>query len=275
VRRTYLRDDLARAWSDGDLFERVASLDGEVYRAVADRRTLRIEVDGRGYFAKIHRGAGWSEIVKNLVTGRLPVIGAGNEYAACRHLERSGVAAPTVAAFGERGWNPARRFSFVVCDALEDRIDLETLSADWVRSPPDGLTRRRLVMAVATFVRALHAAGVVHRDLYICHLLADRQALQQGRVQLAVLDLHRAQIHGAIPRRWLRRDLAALLFSVLDLPVSRREWLRFVRVYRGRPLPDVWREEGPFWNRVYRRALALYRKGRRKGLVTGRWQNHP
>jgi heptose I phosphotransferase len=41
-------------------------LQGEVFRELEGRRTLRTEVAGRGYFVKIHRGAGWAEIVKNL-----------------------------------------------------------------------------------------------------------------------------------------------------------------------------------------------------------------
>ena len=32
-----------------------------------------------------------------------------------------------------------------------------------------------------------------------------------------------------LPQRWRLRDLAALLFSTLDLGYSRRDWLRFVR----------------------------------------------
>jgi heptose I phosphotransferase len=269
VREIFLREDLARAWGREHLFERVRNLDGEVFRAVADRRTLRFTTGGRAYFAKIHQGAGWGEIFKNLITGRLPVVGARNEYEACRHLERAGIKAPTVAAFGERGWSPAARFSFVVCDALEGRESLEELANRWDAAPPTPLEQRRLVMAVAAFARAMHAAGVVHRDFYICHLLLDRDAYRSGRVDLAVIDLHRAQIHQRPPARWLRRDLAALLFSTLDLPLSRRSWLRFVRAYRGRPLREVLREEGPFWAAVYERAVALYGKGRRKGLVKG------
>ncbi|MEQ8858385.1 MAG: lipopolysaccharide core heptose(I) kinase RfaP [Pseudomonadales bacterium] len=270
--RLYLRDDIARAWRGSDPFERAAGLEGDVYRAVANRRTLRFEIDGRAYFAKIHRGAGLGEILKNLLTLRLPVVGARNEFLACRHLAAAGVAAPTVAAFGERGWNPARRFSFVVCDALEGRESLEDLGARWSDVPPGGLERRRLVMAVARFARAFHGAGVVHRDFYVCHLLVDRAALAGGRVDLAVIDLHRAQVRQRIPRRWLLRDLAALLYSVLDLPLGERDWLRFVRAYRNRPLPEVMRAEGDFWRDVRRRADALYRKGARKGLVQGRYR---
>jgi heptose I phosphotransferase len=271
VSELYLREDLARVWRGADPFEQVAQLRGEVYRAVANRRTLRFEADGHGYFAKIHWDPGWAEIAKNLLTLRLPVVGARNEFEACRHLARVGIRAPTVAAFGERGRNPARRFSFVVCDALEDRVSLEDVVARWQERAPTAAQKRRLIDAVADFARALHGAGVVHRDFYVCHLLLDRAAWADGRVELAVIDLHRAQLHARIPRRWRRRDLAALLFSVLDAPLTRHDRLRFIARYRGRPLRAVLDDERAFWLSVYRRAKALHRKGRRKGLLTGRW----
>jgi heptose I phosphotransferase len=257
-------------FSRDDLFAQMARLQGEVYRAVANRRTLRFEVGGRAYFAKIHQGAGWAEIFKNLLTLRRAVTGARNEFIACRRLEQCGVPAPTVAAFGERGRNPARRFSFIVCDALEGRESLEDLTHPWLETAPSLLEKRRMVLAVAATARAMHDAGVIHRDFYICHLLARR--LPDATMDLAVIDLHRAQVHDQIPRRWLLRDLAALLFSVLDLPLTRRDWLRFVRAYRGRGLREVLRDEGEFWQAVYQRAERLYRKGRRKGLVHDRFQ---
>jgi len=267
----YLRGDLACASDEFDPFAAVAALDGEVYRAVANRRTLRFVHAGRAYFAKIHQGAGWLEIFKNLATLRRPVLGARNEFEACRHLAAVGVSAPTVAAFRARGINPARRESFVVCDALEGRESLEDLTNRWFETPPRPTEKRLLIAAVAAFVRDLHRAGVVHRDLYVCHLLLDRARWQRGEVDLAVIDLHRAQIRRQIPRRWLRRDLAALLFSGLDLPLSRRDWLRFLRVYRDRPLRDTLSAEAALWRGVLERAEALYRKGQRKGLVQGRY----
>jgi heptose I phosphotransferase len=275
VDELYLRDDLARVWAGADPFHQAARVDGEVYRCVADRRTVRFEAGGRAYFAKVHRGAGWAEILKNLATLRLPVIGARNEFRACRHLAAARVPAPTVAGFGERGWNPAQRLSFVVCDALEGRDSLEDVVEGWQQHPPPPADKRRLVRAVAAFAGAMHAAGVVHRDFYVCHLLLDRTAWAEGVADLAVIDLHRARIYSRVPRRWLRRDLAALLFSVLDAPLSRRDWLRFVEAYRGRPWRDVLHVEAALWRSVRRRAAALYRKGERKGLVKGRWQSRP
>lgn len=269
MQRLYLRDDLARSWSGADPFTLVTELEGEVYRAVANRRTLRFSAGGRAYFAKIHWGAGWTEILKNLITLRPPVVGARNEFEACRHLAACGVPAPPVAAFGERGWNPARRFSFVVCDALDGRESLEDLALRWQSQPPDPVTKRRLIESVAALAGAMHRAGVIHRDFYICHLLLDREAFDDDRVDLAIIDLHRARIWRRIPARWLRRDLAALLFSALELPLTRRDRLRFLRVYHGLPLREVLAQHGALWASVERRASTLYRKGVRKGLVTG------
>ena len=77
-------------WAGRDPFAEVEKLQGEVFRELEARRTLRTEVDGRGYFVKIHRGIGWGEIFKNLVTAKAPVLGAGLEWAAIQRLQRAG-----------------------------------------------------------------------------------------------------------------------------------------------------------------------------------------
>lgn len=70
-----LAEPFKRLWAGRDAFEAVEALEGQVYRELEGRRTLRTEVDGRGYFVKIHRGIGWGEIVKNLLTAKAPVLG--------------------------------------------------------------------------------------------------------------------------------------------------------------------------------------------------------
>ncbi|MCZ6643896.1 MAG: lipopolysaccharide core heptose(I) kinase RfaP [Gammaproteobacteria bacterium] len=268
----YLREDIAKLWPEEEACKRARALTGEVYRELDGRRTLRVMLGERAYFAKLHFGVGWREIVKNLVTARLPVTGARNEFRTCQHLQARGVSAPKVAAFGQVGGSPASRFSFVICDALEGYESLEDITERWELSPPSPHEKRRLIEAVADFAKALHRSGVIHRDFYVCHLFAEIEPYARGEVRLAVIDLHRAQIHTEIPQRWLLRDLAALLFSTLDLGLNSRAWFRFIRIYRGRPLQEVFAEEGEFWRNVYERALALYEKGERKGLVKGRFR---
>ena len=267
----YLRPGLNGVPVGDGLLHWAEAVEGEVYREGRGRRTVRVVLDGRPYFLKFHWGVGWLEILKNWLVGKRPVLGAENEFRACRHLEQCGLNAPRVAAFAAAGGNPAARRSLILCDELAGFVSLEDVVDGWDDSPPEPASRRRLVMAVARFVRRLHEAGVVHRDLYLCHLLLRADAWAAGEVELAVLDLHRARIVSPVPDYWRRRDLAALLFSALDTPVHRHAWLRFVRVYSGRPLKEAFAAEGAFWRSVYRRAVKLYAKGSRKGLVKGRF----
>ena len=265
--RFFLRPDLQSALATGhaaDVFDALWRLRGELYRRTASRRTLRWEVGGRAYFIKLHDGVGWLEILKNLVVLKLPIISAGNEYRACRHLAAAGVRAPQIAGFGIRGCNPARLQSFVVCDALDDFISLEEAVALWQRQPPSLAWRRSLVGEVARFTRRLHAAGVNHRDYYLGHLfIRQRKDGVCDERELAVIDLHRAGLHCRVPNRWLSRDLSALLFSSADMGLTQRDWFRFVRDYAGvRPAAAI-RAQPRLWQAVLRRARRLSKQGRR------------
>ena len=283
----YLRDDFRAALDAGafadalplaasaSTFERLFAVRGDVHRQTARRRTLRlVSNDGGAYFAKLHDGVGWREILKNLLVGKPPVLGARNEYAACRVLAEHGVRSPTVAAFGEQGGNPATRRSFVFCDALESRVSLEELAR---QAPPPAL-KRRLVVAVGRLACAMHDAGIHHRDFYLAHLLADADELQAGRAALAVIDLHRARLHSPVPLRWRCRDLAALLYSANSLGVSLTslDRARFVAAYVGKSaLPGL--RGTRFWRRVGKRAEQLAERARTKGVLfgNGAWDGAP
>ena len=92
----------SREWEGKDPFTELEKTEGEIFRQVKSRRTFRFEVDGHGYFAKVHRGVGWREIFKNLLMGKRPVLSAANEYRAIRRLEELGVDTMTIAAYGCR-----------------------------------------------------------------------------------------------------------------------------------------------------------------------------
>ena len=266
---TYLREDLRGVLDEHSMLETAAGLEGEVFRQVAGRCTKRVQLDGRWFFIKFHEGVGVAEILKSWLSLKRPVIGARNEFEACRHLQRVGIAAPRVAAFAETGGGASRRRSFVLCDELAGYEDLESVTNHWLVMAPDGLEVRALVTQVAEFARRFHASGCVHRDFYLCHL---QRRVDAPGAPLAVLDLHRALRFTHLPWRWRKRDLAALLYSALDLPLKRRAWLRFVRIYSGRRLAEEFAENGRRWEQVYRRAIALYRKGERKGLTRGNFR---
>lgn len=295
----YVRADLAELWSDVDLFRQIDHLGGTTYRELAGRRTSRVKLLGGSFFLKRHWGVGWGEILKSLVFLRLPVLSARNEFEAARALAAVGVPVPEPIAFAVRGINPANLDSFVLSQAIEPSISLEDLVASWDCAPATPMQRRHLIAAVAEMVRRMHAAGVNHRDLYICHFLLRQDSRQDSnnhqakvadrgssinasseKLSLTLIDLHRAQVRASVPTRWLVKDLGALLFSVLKAPIKERDLLAFVKVYCAQgqakaataaqlrfELTDTKRQV--FWGQVRRRAARLYEEALRKQLVSG------
>jgi len=246
--RLILAEPFKSLWAGKDAFEQVEGLQGQVYRELEARRTLRTEVDGKGYFVKIHRGVGWAEIAKNLVTARLPVLGAGQEWRAIQRLHQADVSTMTAVAYGERGSNPAQQHSFIVTEELAPTTDLEQLTMGWGDQPPAATMKWALIRRVAQMTGRMHAAGVNHRDCYICHFLLHTDApFDAEDFRLSVIDLHRAQVRHAVPKRWRDKDLAGLYFSALNIGLTRRDLLRFLKVYFGvvdsRPLRQILQDE--------------------------------
>jgi heptose I phosphotransferase len=261
-----LSEPFKSLWAGKDPFVEVEALQGQVYRELEGRRTLRTEVAGRGYFVKIHRGIGWGEIAKNLLSAKLPVLGAGQEWRALERLHQAGVPTMTAVAYGERGGNPASQHSFIVTEELAPTVSLEDFSLDWLRQPPPAALKRALIAEVASMTGTMHRAGVNHRDCYICHfLLHTDRAVTAGDLRLSLIDLHRAQTRAAVPRRWRDKDLAGLYFSALNIGLGRRDKLRFLKAYFRLPLRQVLRDEARLLAWLERRADKLYARKQRYG----------
>lgn len=269
----YLRDEL-RPFFGRDVFAAVWAQPGETYRQYEQRRTFRfIGPDGAAYFAKLHDGAGWRHILKNAAILKPFVLGARNEFVACRHLEAHGIRAPRVVGFGQRGVNPARLRSFVICEALDEFRSLGGFAVELLETATASALRRKVIREIALVTRAMHESGLNHRDYYIWHLLADTRRFAAGQVKLAIIDLHRAQVRRRVPGRWRKRDLAALLYSAesIGLALNRRDLFRFVRDYTGeRPAAAV-RRRRRFWESVVLRSARLaVRRAARDARSRGR-----
>ncbi len=265
-----LAEPFKSLWAGKDAFVAVEALQGQVYRELEGRRTLRTEVAGRGYFVKIHRGIGWGEIAKNLLSAKLPVLGARQEWQAIERLTTAGVATMTAVAFGARGSNPAAQHSFIVTEELAPTTDLEQLSQNWANEPPEPRLKWALIAEVASMLGRMHRAGVNHRDCYICHfLLHTDKPVTADDLRLSVIDLHRAQVRRATPLRWRNKDLAALYFSALNIGLTRRDRLRFLRGYfaalKGpQPLRQILGEEAQLLAWLERKAQRLLERYARK-----------
>lgn len=227
-----------------------------------DRTTLRFERAGKGYFLKLHRGVGWPEILKNLLAFRLPILSAENERAAIALLAERGVDTMVAAGFGKVGCNPATMRSFLITEEIASAPSLEDVTAHWSEEGPDVADKRTLIREVARVARQMHEAGVNHRDFYLCHFLLRGGCLRQPR--LALIDLHRAQIRQSVPVRWRRKDLAALYSSAAHIPLTHRDFFRFIVEYYQLPLREVLRAEGDELGRIRREGDKLRAKFLRK-----------
>jgi heptose I phosphotransferase len=255
-----LSPQLKKFFTDEKLFDQLMVLQGKKYRELEGRRTQRIEFNGQGYFIKQHFGIGWREIFKNLLQGRLPVLSAKNEWLALQRLPALNVATMQIAGFGSRGLNPARRQSFLLTNELTDVISLEDFCKTWPIDPPPVAFKRALIKEIARIARALHGAGINHRDFYICHFLLASATIATGKPKLYVIDLHRAQIRNQTPERWIIKDLAGLYFSSKDVGLTYRDLLRFIREYRMRPWRESITSEWTFWEKVKRRGDRTYQQ---------------
>jgi heptose I phosphotransferase len=266
----YLREDLAGETQPGELLswatqvaQRAAPED--IYRNKEGRKTLRFECRGKPFFLKLHSGIGWSEIIKNLLQLRLPVLGASNEYRAVEKLHELGVDTMSVAAYASEGVNPAALHSLIVTDDLVGTISLEDYCADWAQQPPAIRIRLGLIKKLADSAGRMHRAGINHRDFYLCHFHLDAHSLASKtltpvHIRCYLIDLHRAQIRGQTPRRWQVKDLAGLYFSAMDAGLSRRDLLRFMHHYCEGGLREALGEQASIWRDVAQRAARLYKK---------------
>lgn len=257
-----LRDELIGLWRGCAIFAEVHALSGTIARELADRQTLRFELDGQGYYRKLHRGVGWQEIIKNLLQLRLPVLGAKNEWLALNKLHALAIPSLTPVAYGEQKATAASKKSFLVTRELSGVVQLDHYFQHQSVAFKEKII---LVREVAEIARELHGAGINHRDFYLCHFMLNLESVAQGQQQnvkpyLYIVDLHRAQIRQQVPRRWLVKDLSGLYFSSLNLGFTRYDYYRFLRSYWRRPLRDILQQHAALLNAVTVRAVKTYKR---------------
>ncbi len=259
----HLKKEIAAAWPEDSAFDRAQQQQGEIFREKEGRRTLRFSLDGKNYFLKLHQGIGWRVVIKNLLRLRLPVIGAKSEWLAIKKLNQLGLHTMTAVGYGRRGFNPARQLSFLITDELADTVSLETLCAAWPHRPPGFALKRALIRRVAEISRTLHKNGVNHRDFYLCHFLVDismgKKNLSAENLRLYVIDLHRAQVRKKTPARWIIKDIGGMYFSAMDIGLTSRDVLRFMRIYSCKDTRQIMADRA-FWSKVSHRAKRTYKR---------------
>ncbi|MRI31611.1 lipopolysaccharide core heptose(I) kinase RfaP [Endozoicomonas sp. OPT23] len=261
----YLRDDFKQAWQGKDVQAFLETMDGEVFRELEARRTFRFEFNGKGYFAKVHMGVGWKEILESILRLRRPVLGARDEWEALTKLKSIGVETMTTVGFGEAGFNPAKQRSFLITEELENMITLEDFCETWKENPPSVKLKWAIVQKLAEISKVMHDNGMNHRDYYLCHFMMPKEGFPDNKpIQFYMIDLHRAMIHQNLPERWRLKDLSGLYFSAMDYGFTSRDILRFLKIYSGLPLREALSSYKTILSAIEHKAHKLYRRMERK-----------
>lgn len=147
-------------------------------------------------------------------------------------FQRRGLPVVTPVAAGERFLLGGLIESFVMTQSLEGFMPADQYVGARFAGTLDQAQlkrKRRLISAVARLSRSMHEQGFNHRDFYLCHIFV-RDAVD-GASDLRIIDLQRVEYRAALRRRWLDKDLAALHYSSLCLPLSDWDRLRFFATY--------------------------------------------
>lgn len=263
-----LKEPLTTLWKGKDPFVEVEKLQGEVFRALETRKTLRFSLAEKSYFIKIHYGTTLKEVLKNLISFRIPVLGADREWKAIHRLYQLDVDTMKGIGFGQTGANPLTRKSFIITEDLAPTISLEDYCADWEQTPPDFRIKRMLIKRLATMVRKMHRGGVNHRDCYICHFLLHLpfDGDDESQLRLSVIDLHRSQIRDKVPKRWRDKDLIGLYFSSSNIGLSKKDILYFLKIYFDAPLRQTLTQERELLEKAITKSEKIKERTIRKSL---------
>ncbi len=234
-------------------FEVLFAMQGEVYRQVKNRITLRIEMAGRAFFIKKFSAMSFWDFLKEHFKegckGSRPIVSAIAEWEASQALGLLGVPSITIAGYGiSRGRWPWQMRSFLISEAIEPSVALDQYSQMGYSIH----IKRGLIRRIAEITRQIHQAHWYHRDYYLCHFLR----VQCGDIYL--IDLHRMRHRYFRRLRWQIKDLSALCYSVMALDVSPRDYLRFVKIYRAGPLREILIRERNLWACIKYKAKHLY-----------------
>ena len=263
MKQIFFDSELQGLFTDKASYSFAKRIQGETYRKSANRITKRIEFNQKGYFLKIHGPVGWKEILKNLIQLKVPVIGALREFNAIKHLSKNSINSLKVVGFFQEGLSPANSRSFLITQELEETISLEDFFLEGLHKNLSFKQKKILIEQTAKTIRQIHASGLNHRDLYLCHLHIEKE-INFKDLKIITIDLHRAQIRKNVPERWLVKDLGGFLHSAMGFGLTERDCYRFFKTYFACTLDELCNQHLALVRKIFDRAFSMYLKPRLK-----------
>jgi len=241
-----------------------------VKQAVVERSTARLMLkDGRGestFFLKRHTSPPLKEYLKLFTRFSWPKSAFNEWQAIIRFHERKLPTMVPVASGEKRGRFGIVNQSFVLTEEIKDAKRLDHYLEKWNENPlsPEQIKRKRgLIERLAMITRKMHASGLNHRDYYLCHVFL-REGKQGKDFELFILDLHRVDIRHRVGQRWVVKDLAALNYSSLELPIHATDRIRFLKAYLQKDRLEA--KDQPLLRRVLRKTRKIADHAKRKRI---------
>ena len=216
-----------------DDFERVMSRQGgRLFRDFPGRQTVRIELPTGtggtvGVFLKRYE-AGYLSVwgrLKRKIHWPGAEDEALREWETIERVRALGIMTATPVAVGQEKLGGIVTRSFVMTEEIRGAVEghLFVKSLDWK-------DRRRLFGRLGELTRRLHDAGLIHKDLYLGHVLIVPRG---DSPDLFLIDLQRVAEPCCFRERWQVKDLGAMVYSSVRAGATRSDLMRFYKAYRG------------------------------------------
>ena len=186
------------------------------------------------FFIKHNRCRGPADLLRNLVRGSA----ARREWENAQEALRRDVPTAMPIAWGEEIRGGLARDSFFVTQEITDAVPLDRFWADLhggLLREERPARRRAIIEALASFVAALHEAGVEHGDFHAGNMLVRKERDGSGSPRLFLIDMAAARFGNTLLWPASRKNLVVLNAEWRDRATTRERW-RFWRAYlRARP----------------------------------------
>jgi len=186
--------------------------------------------------------------------------GARHEWNAMWAFLELGLPGPVPVA-----WGRGSGFSAVVSEAVNYvmKLDQWVEKNHRVRETNEWAPiKRELIKYVAEIVGRMHANGLHHQDLYLCHFLCGSE---KYGLPLTLIDLQRVRKHKKLPKRWQVKDLAQLHFSSEEFICKEDiEW--FCHNYKKAFGQHTGKASSSLWKAIVRKSNRIKRHTQKHGL---------
>jgi tRNA A-37 threonylcarbamoyl transferase component Bud32 len=202
--------------------------------AIKERNTVRLDLETengekKSFFLKRYAPPTVGSRLKSYLRLKRPDPGAGQEWRAMWTFLQVGLPGPVPIAWGQDDKN-----SLVLSEGVSHVMRLSEWAdrnfGEGFGSNPQMLSaKRKIIKEIANIVGRMHAKGLHHQDLYLCHFLCGSE---QDGLPLTLIDLQRVERSRRLSRRWQVKDLAQLHFSSAQY-LTRHDIRRFWKVYNS------------------------------------------